>query len=76
MSGVPIRRWMEDELEPRDLPAHPIEDNTNSEPDTPAYKKVKREDLTDFLKLIDVVAELTEEMKELKDRVQELEGRG
>lgn len=76
MSGVPISRWMEEELEPRDLPAQPIEDNTGSEPDGPAYEKVKREDLTDLLKLIDVVVELTEEVKDLKDRVQELEERG
>lgn len=76
MSGVSISRWMEEELEPRDLPAHPIEDNTDSEPESPAYKKLRPEELTDFLKLIEVVVELTEEVKDLKNRVQELEERG
>ncbi|MCR9290550.1 MAG: helix-turn-helix domain-containing protein [Bacteroidetes bacterium] len=76
MSGIQISRWMEEELEPRDLPAHPIEDNTDSEPESPAYKKLRPEELTDFLKLIEVVVELTEEVKDLKNRVQELEDRG
>jgi transcriptional regulator with XRE-family HTH domain len=76
MSGIQISRWMETELESRDLPAQPIEENNDSEPDGAAYEKVKREDLTDLLKLINVVVELTEEVKDLKDRVQYLEDRG